>query len=153
MSSIFPFQVRNLPPLSSLFLNTQEDFLKTFVCAFDGLFLNRCLCLCVFLKSVSSSSSWSFTKYLKGERKPIIVSNITTGCLYKLSKMFWGPLKCTKSNFNTVHVFVYFRTFCLVALQLILASKLSEFTALPLHNFNVRRGPWHWYTTKLIIYQ
>ena len=23
---------------SSLFLNTQEDFLKTFVCAFDGLF-------------------------------------------------------------------------------------------------------------------
>ena len=78
-----------------------------------------------------------------------------TGCLYKLStiNLVWWPLKCTKSNFNPVHVFLHFGTFCFVVLQLILASKLSEFTAFPLHNFNVRRGPWHWHTTKLIIYQ
>ena len=31
-----------------------------------------------------------------------------------------------KSKFNPVHVFLHFGTFCLVVLQLILASKLSE---------------------------
>ena len=51
-----------------------------------------------------------------------------TGCSYKLSKinLVWGPLKCTKSNFNPVHLFLHFKSFCLVVLQLILASKLSE---------------------------
>ena len=51
-----------------------------------------------------------------------------TGCSYKLStiNLVWGPLKCTKSNFNPVHVFLHFKSFCLVVLQLILASKLSE---------------------------
>ena len=51
-----------------------------------------------------------------------------TGCLYKLStiNLVWWPLKCTKSNFNPVHVFLHFGTFCFVVLQLILASKLSE---------------------------
>ena len=51
-----------------------------------------------------------------------------TGCLYKLStiNLVWWPLKCTKSNFSPVHVFLYFGTFCFVVLQLILASKLSE---------------------------
>ena len=37
-----------------------------------------------------------------------------------------GPLKCSKSNFNPVHVFLYFKSFCLVVLKLILASKLRE---------------------------
>ena len=53
---------------------------------------------------------------------------IYTGCFYKLStiNLVWGPLKCTKSNFDIVHVFLHFKSFCLVVLQLILASKLSE---------------------------
>ena len=36
---------------------------------------------------------------------------ISTGCLYKLStiNLVWGPLKCTKSNFNPVHVFLHFK--------------------------------------------
>ena len=52
----------------------------------------------------------------------------TTGCLYKLSRinLVWGPLKCSKSNFNPVHVFLHFKSFCLVVLILILASKLSD---------------------------
>ena len=56
------------------------------------------------------------------------IGNISTGCLYKLSpiNLVWGPLKCTKSNFNPVHVFLHFKSFCLVVLQLILASKLNE---------------------------
>ena len=33
---------------------------------------------------------------------------------------------CTKSNFNPVHVFLHFKSFCLVVLQLILASKLCK---------------------------
>ena len=59
----------------------------------------------------------------------ILLLNIdTTGCLYKLSpiNLVWGPLKCSKSNFNPVHVFLHFKSFCLVVLKLILASKLSE---------------------------
>ena len=53
---------------------------------------------------------------------------VCTGCFYKLStkNLVWGPLKCTKSNFDPVHVFLHFKSFCLVVLQLILASKLSE---------------------------
>ena len=53
---------------------------------------------------------------------------VCTGCLYKLSRknLVWGPLKCSKSNFNPVHVFLHFNSFCLVVLKLILASKLSE---------------------------
>ena len=42
------------------------------------------------------------------------------------SMWLWGPLKCTISNCNHVHVFLHFGTFGLVVLQLILASKLSE---------------------------
>ena len=55
-------------------------------------------------------------------------SQESTGCLYKLStiKLVWGPLKCTKWNFYPVHVFLHFQSFCLVVLQLILASKSSE---------------------------
>ena len=40
-----------------------------------------------------------------------------------------GPSKVSpesKSSFNPVHVFLHFRTFGLMILQLILASKLSE---------------------------
>ena len=37
-----------------------------------------------------------------------------------------GPLKCSKSNFNPVHVFLHFNSFGLVVLKLILASKLGE---------------------------
>ena len=37
----------------------------------------------------------------------------------------YGHLKCTKSDFNIAHFFLYFRIFCLVVLQLILNSKLS----------------------------
>ena len=53
---------------------------------------------------------------------------LSTGCFYKLStiNLVWGPLKYFKSNFNPVHVFLHFKSFCLVVLQLILASKLSE---------------------------
>ena len=56
------------------------------------------------------------------------IFTLSTGCLYKLSRinLVWGPLKCIKSNFNPVHVFLHFKSFCLVVLQLILASKLSE---------------------------
>ena len=32
----------------------------------------------------------------------------------------------TVTNFNPVHVFLHFKSFCLVVLKLILASKLSE---------------------------
>ena len=51
-----------------------------------------------------------------------------TGCFYRLSpiNLVWGPLKCSKSNFNPMHVFLHFKSFCLVVLKLILASKLSE---------------------------
>ena len=54
-------------------------------------------------------------------------SSSTIGCFYKLStiNLVWGPLKCTISNFNPVHVFLHFKSFCLVVLQLILASKLT----------------------------
>ena len=53
---------------------------------------------------------------------------ISTGCFYQLSpiNLFCGPLKCSKSNFNPVHVFLHFKSFYLVVLKLILASKLSE---------------------------
>ena len=56
------------------------------------------------------------------------IYNISTGCLYKLLpiNLVWGPLKCSKSKFNPVHVFLHFKSFCLVVLKLILASKLSE---------------------------
>ena len=40
--------------------------------------------------------------------------------------LVWGPVKYTKSNFNPVHVFLHFGTFCLEVLQLILSSKLSD---------------------------
>ena len=36
-----------------------------------------------------------------------------------------GPLKCTTSNFNPVHVFLHFETFGFEVLQSILVSKLS----------------------------
>ena len=57
-----------------------------------------------------------------------IANIINTGCLYKLSRinLLFGPLKCSKSNFNPVHVFLHFNSFCLEVLKLILASKLSE---------------------------
>ena len=58
----------------------------------------------------------------------INVESTGTGCLYKLLRinLVLGPLKCIKSIFNPVHVFLHFKSFCLVVLQLILASKLSE---------------------------
>ena len=51
-----------------------------------------------------------------------------TGCFYELSpiNLVRGPLKCSKSNFNPVHVFLHFKSLCLVVLKLILTSKLSE---------------------------
>ena len=55
-------------------------------------------------------------------------NRISIGYFYQLSpiNLVWGPLKCAKSNFNPVHVFLHFKSFGLVVLQLILASKLSE---------------------------
>ena len=50
---------------------------------------------------------------------------MSTGCFYKLSRINL-VLKCPKSNFNPMHVFLHFKSFCLVVLKLILASKLSE---------------------------
>ena len=44
----------------------------------------------------------------------------------EMPPLVWGQLKCTKSKFNPVHVFLHFGTFSLVVLQLILASKLIE---------------------------
>ena len=46
--------------------------------------------------------------------------------LWSDKNCIWGPLKGTKSSFKPVHFFLHFRTFGLVVLQLILASKLSE---------------------------
>ena len=76
------------------------------------------------LTNTSTSDSQNFT-FIPHKRYPL---SITTGCLYKLSpiNLIWGPLKCSKSNFNPVHVFLHFKSFCLVVLKLILASKLSE---------------------------
>ena len=39
-----------------------------------------------------------------------------TGCLYKLLpiNLVWGTLKCSKSKFNPVHVFLHFKSFCQV---------------------------------------
>ena len=74
----------------------------------------------VYLYFLDTLNLWWIT-----ERLLII---IITGCLYKLSRInfVWGPLKCSKSNFNPVHVFLHFKSFCLVVLKLILALKLSE---------------------------
>ena len=57
-----------------------------------------------------------------------LIVKTSTGCSYKLSRinLLFGPLKCSKSNFNPVHVFLHFNSFCLEVLKLILASKLSE---------------------------
>ena len=57
-----------------------------------------------------------------------IIRYADTGCFYRLSpiNLVWGPLKYSKSNFNLVHVFLHFKSFCMVVLKLILASKLSE---------------------------
>ena len=72
-------------------------------------------------RSLKTVSNWRQTSTK-------IMTITTTGCFYKLStiNLVWGPLKCTKSNFDPVHVFLHFKSFCLVVLQLILASKLSE---------------------------
>ena len=53
---------------------------------------------------------------------------LCTGCLYKLLQInsVWEPLKCSKSKFNPVHVFLHFKSFCMVVLKFILALKLSE---------------------------
>ena len=58
----------------------------------------------------------------------VTLSNVLQGP-HKLptkSMWLWGPLKCTISNCNPVHVFLHFGTFGSLVLQLILASKLSE---------------------------
>ena len=49
------------------------------------------------------------------QKKYIFNPERSTGCLYKLSRrnLMWGPLKCSKSNFNPVHVFLHFNSFCL----------------------------------------
>ena len=43
-----------------------------------------------------------------------------TVCSYKLSRinLLFGPLNCSKSNFNPVHVFLHFNSFFLVVLKL-----------------------------------
>ena len=48
------------------------------------------------------------------------MQRLSTWCLYKLSKinLVWGPSKCTKSNFNPVHLFLHSKSFCLVVLKL-----------------------------------
>ena len=61
-------------------------------------------------------------------RPHLTIRHRHTGCFYRLSpiNLVWGPLKYFKSNFNPVHVFLHFKSFCLVVLKLILASKLRE---------------------------
>ena len=50
----------------------------------------------------------------------------TTGS-FKRIEVFKIRMRAIKiDQFNPVHVFLHFETFCLVALRLILASKLSE---------------------------
>ena len=82
----------------------------------------------------------------------------STGCSYKLSRrnLMWGPLKCSKSNFNPVHVFLHFNSFCLVVLKLILASKLSELEQFENRTANYRiasRKGWKWEKIKLLLLQ
>ena len=104
-----------------------------------------CRQLTSFLLSINKFSSLRLSLYEQiGHRYPNLVqpklvhgfyvahrldfSTVNTGCLYKLSRinLLFGPLKCSKSNFNPVHVFLHFNSFCLEVLKLILASKLSE---------------------------
>ena len=65
--------------------------------------------------------NWSLTTCSMLATVSIMMAS--TGCLYKLSRrnLMWGPLKCSKSNFNPVHVFLHFNSFCLVVLKLNLA--------------------------------
>ena len=67
-----------------------------------------------------------------------------TGCFYKLLpiNLVWGPFKYSKSNFNTVHVFLHFKSFCLVVLKVIFASKLSELQQF--ENWAANYQGWKW---------
>ena len=77
--------------------------------------------------SASVSNNHSFIRIENIITPPSVDVDIATGCSYKLSRknLLFGPLKCSKSNFNPVHVFLHFNSFCLEVLKLILASKLS----------------------------
>ena len=57
-----------------------------------------------------------------------VTDKVDTGCSYKLSRinLLFGPLKCSKSNFNPVQEDPHFKQFYLMILKLILASKLGE---------------------------
>ena len=68
----------------------------------------------------------------------------TTGCFYKLLpiNLVWGPFKYSKSNFNPVHVFLHFKSFCLVVLKVIFASKLSELQQF--ENWAANYQGWKW---------
>ena len=67
-----------------------------------------------------------------------------TGCFYKLLpiNLVWGPFKYSKSNFNPVHVFLHFKSFCLVVLKVIFASKLSELQQF--ENWAANYQGWKW---------
>ena len=61
-------------------------------------------------------------KYGKWNENTSIVQGVSKWSTKSI--WLWGPLKCSKSDFIPVHVFLHFGT--LEVLQLILASKLSE---------------------------
>ena len=66
--------------------------------------------------------------------RPNLLVTVYTNTLYINKWMLWlctahnglKQTKCFKSNFNPVHDFLHFKSFCLVVLKLILASKFSE---------------------------
>ena len=94
------------------------------------LVFNVWLCLLLFffqIKMMMFDLHW-LTKVMSGEVVLLLCDVRITGCSFKLSRrnLPFGPLKCSKSNFNPVHVFLHFNSFCLEVLKLILASKLSE---------------------------
>ena len=72
------------------------------------------------------------------------IKYIHTGCFYKLLpiNLVWGPFKYSKSNFNPVHVFLHFKSFCLVVLKVIFASKLSELQQF--ENWAANYQGWKW---------
>ena len=78
------------------------------------------------------SPTWSTPAPPTSHPTRCVIAHYPTNLLQGPSKLsiflnlVWGPVKYTKSNFNPVHVFLHFGTFCLEVLQLILSSKLSD---------------------------
>ena len=92
----------------------------SFSCDFGRSKFSQCL------SGIGFWPEYWWTRYVF--QSNVVGSVECTGCLYKLLpiNLLFGPLKCSKSNLNPVHVFLHFNSFCLEVLKLILASKLSK---------------------------